>query len=326
MTDKHQKREESPVDKPHDKLIRRLLGNENNARDIIDAYLPKEVKALLDLTYLERQPDTFIDAQHRLHAVDILFKTRCKNTGKEAYIWVLIEQQRDPDIWMPLRMFCYIAVIWDNLRKKNKSRAKSVKIPFIYPLIISNASKPYSHSLTLRDMIEPEEAKPLFDKLFTTPIHMIDLAAITDDEMREKLQEHVRAQALLLSLKHIYDDNLQALLENLLIYSLQALEKMGSGDDVADLLYYIYNEGNLTDPTKFLTFLHQRFSKDVEEKVMTLGQQATYQARQEGINQGLQESALRMIKRNMDIDTIIEITGLSREEIKRLAQKVKRGY
>lgn len=321
MTDKHKKTEESPVDKPHDKLIRRLLGNVNNARDIIDAYLPNEVKTLLDLKNLERQPDTFIDAQHRLHVVDILFKTRCKNTGKEAYIWVLIEQQRDPDIWMPLRMFCYIAVIWDNLRKKTKSRAKAVKIPFIYPLIISNASKPYSHSLTLRDMIEPEEAKPLFDKLFTTPIHMIDLAAITDGEMREKLQEHVRAQALLLSLKHIYDDNLQALLENLLIYSLQALEKMGSGDDVADLLYYIYNEGNLTDPTKFLTFLHQRFSKDVEEKVMTLGQQATYQARQEGLQQGILMTAKNMLAEGTDPVFVAKVTGLPLDVIKKLKEK-----
>lgn len=190
--------EESPVDKPHDKLIRRLLGNERNVQDIIDAFLPKEIKALLDLTFLERQPDTYVDSKHRIHEVDVLFKTRCKNTEEEAYIWILIEQQSEPDVWMPLRMFCYIAVIWDNLRKKTPSRAKTVKIPFIYPLIISNSSKPYPHSLTLRDMVEPKEAQPLFEKLFTTPIQMIDLASITDNEMRDKLQVHVRAQALLL--------------------------------------------------------------------------------------------------------------------------------
>lgn len=222
---------------------------------------------------------------------------------------------------MPLRMFCYIAVIWDNLRKKTLSRAKTVKIPFIYPLIISNSSKPYTHSLTLRDMLEPKEAQPLFDKLFTTPIQMIDLASITDNEMRDKLQKHVRAQALLLSLKHVCDDNLHELLENILLSSLQELERIGAGDDVADLLYYLYNEGNLTDSTKFLAFLHQRFSKDVEDKFMTLGQQAINKALQQGIHQGLQESARGMLKKNMNIDMIAEITGLSIEEIRRLAKK-----
>jgi hypothetical protein len=54
-------------------------------------------------------------------------------------------------------------------------------------------------------MIEPEEAKPLFDKLFKTPLQLIDLAAIADEEFRTKLQDHVRAQALLLSLKHVFD-------------------------------------------------------------------------------------------------------------------------
>lgn len=127
MAKKNKNSNASPVDKPHDRLIRCLLGKESNARDIIAAYLPEDVLAVLDLTYLERQPDTFVDSKHRMHEVDVLFKTRCKNTGKDVFIWILIEQLRKPDSWLPLRIFCYIAAIWDNVRKKSKSSAKSVK-------------------------------------------------------------------------------------------------------------------------------------------------------------------------------------------------------
>ena len=81
------------VDKPHDKLVRRLLSNIATARDLLEVYLPPEVKDLVDLDYLERQPDTFVDAQHRLLEVDVLFKTRCKGTLQDAYIWLLIEQR-----------------------------------------------------------------------------------------------------------------------------------------------------------------------------------------------------------------------------------------
>jgi predicted transposase YdaD len=318
--------EKSPVDHPHDKVVRRLLSNIATAREVLEVYLPPEVRALVDLNHLERQPDTFVDSQHRMHEVDILFKTRCKTTGKDVYIWVLIEQQRDPDVWLPLRSFCYIAVIWDNLRKRYKSRSKSVKIPFIYPLIISNASKPYGHSLTLRDMIEPEEAKPLFDNLFKTPLQLIDLAAIADEEFRTKLQEQVRAQALLLSLKHVFDKDLPNILETLLFSPFKRLDEMGYRDDVADLLYYLYNEGNLTDSAQFWSFLHRKFSPHVEDKVMTLGQQAVQQAEQRALQQGAKENsretALRMLARKCDIELISEVTQLPQDEIKRLARKM----
>jgi predicted transposase/invertase (TIGR01784 family) len=302
-------------------LTRRLLSNEGTARDLLEVYLPLEVRAIVDLTYLERQPDTFVDSQHRLLEVDILFKTRCKKEGNDCYIWLLIEQQRDPDVWLPLRQFCYIGVIWDHIRKASKSRSKSNKLPFIYPLIISNASKPYTHSLTLRDMIEPKEAQSLFDNLFTKPGTLIDLAAIHDEELRTQLQDHVKAQALLLSLKHVFDKDLQEYLETVLLSSFQALDTLGYRDEVADMLYYLYNEGNLTDSDKFWTFLHHKFSKDVEEKVMTLGERAQQQALQQGIQQGVQETALRMLNEKIDITLISKVTNLSPEEIKRLDRK-----
>lgn len=301
---------------PHDKLVRRLLSNITTAREILESYLPTDVKELIDLDYLERQPDTFVDAQHRFLEVDVLFKTRCKATGQDSHIWVLIEQQRQPDVWLSLRLFCYLGIIWDHIRKASKSRAKSVKIPFIYPLVISNASTPYKHSLTLRDMIEPEEAKPLFDKLFNTPSQLIDLAAIPDEKLRSQLQGHVQAQALLLSLKHVFDQNLQDYLETGLLALFQALDQQGYSDEVADLLYYLYNEGNLNNSSHFWSFLHRKFSKEVEEKVMTLGQQAVQQA----VQQESRETALRMLDEKLDIKLISKVTKLSPEEIKLLAK------
>lgn len=309
------------VHQPHDKLVRRLLSNVATARDVLEAYLPDCVKALVDLSFLERQPDTFVDSQHRMKEVDVLFKARCKNSDDDVFIWVLIEQQREPDVWMPLRQFCYIGTIWDSIRKSSKSRSKSNQLPFIYPLVISNASKPYQHSLTLRNMIEPEEAKPLFDALFTTPACLIDLAVIPDEELRVGLQERVRAQALLLSLKHVFDNNLQDYLENVLLSSFSTLDQLGYSDDVADLLYYLYNEGNLVNSNQFWAFLHQRFSKKVEDKVMTLGQQAVQQAFQRGAQQELKETALRMLEKKLDIKLIAEVTKLSLEEIKLLSKK-----
>lgn len=321
MTDKEKKKQSSPVKNPHDTLIKTLLSNIQNAKEIIESFLPAEVRALFDLTYLEKQPDTFIDASHRVHQVDILFKTRCKGTKEDAYIWFLIEQQRKPDVWMPLRVFTYIAVIWDSIRKRTKSRAQSVKIPFIFPMVISNAATSYPYSLNLRDMIEPEAAKLFFDDLFKNPIQLIDLPAIPDKDLRERLQDRVHAEALLLTLKHIYKENFQEYLENVLLHSLRILDAQGYRDEVANLLYYIYNEGRLNDKGQFFAFLHQKFSHDVEEEVMSLGQQAIREASQQAEHNTLQKTALRMLDEKFDIQVISRITHLSPEEIKKLAKK-----
>jgi predicted transposase YdaD len=321
----------SPVDKPHDKLIRRLLSNPASAHELLDAYLPEEVKDLLDLSFLERQPDTFVDSQHRILEVDVLFKTRCKLTLEDSYVWLLIEQQRNPDVWLPLRKFCYIGIIWDHIRKSAQNSTANNKLPFIYPLIISNSSKPYKYSLNLRDMIEPEAAKPLFDKLFTQPIQLIDLAVIPDQELRTKLQKHVSAQALLLSLKHVFDQNLQDTLENILLSLFQQMEKIGYIDEVADMLYYLYNEGNLNNSSQFWMFLHTKFSSNVEEKVMSLGQQAIQQAVQQAVQKAVQQAvhdteqqnsekiALQLLKKKIDINIIAQSTNLSTQKLLKLA-------
>lgn len=95
------------------------------------------------------------------------------------------------------------------------------------------------------------------------------------------------------------------------------LDEMGFKDDVADLLFYLYNEGNLTDPDQFWTFLHHKFSPDIGEKVMTLGQRDKQQAE----HRVLQETARRMLEKKLDITLISEITKLTPKEISQLAKK-----
>lgn len=46
----------------------------------------------------------------------------------QSYIWVLIEQQRDPDVWLLLRQFCYIGIIWDHPEKRSCHLLQSCSI------------------------------------------------------------------------------------------------------------------------------------------------------------------------------------------------------
>lgn len=301
----------STVSQPHDKLVKKLLSNSATARDILNLYLPQEILKLTNLEQLELQRDSFIDDEHRVFAVDLLYKTAIQN--EEGYIWILLEHQSSSDPWMPVRIFKYIGTIWNHLR----TTIKPGKLPFIYPLIIYNGSHRYSNSLNLKEMIYPEASQKLFEDLFNKPFQLVDLSEIQDETLRAYAQRHTKGIALLLTLKHIFDKNLNNVFEKKLLDIYKNLDQSGNRDDLGDMLYYLLNEGNFLNKERFLTLLHEEFSPDVEDKVMTIAQQLKEEGRQEG----LEIVAAKLLQEKADAERISMLTGLTLTRIKEIQQR-----
>lgn len=312
----------SKVHQPHDKLVKKLLSNPAAAKDILSIFLPKEVKSSIDLNYLELQRDSFIDDEHRAFAVDLLYKTIIAN--QEGYLWILVEHQRRDDYWLPVRIFVYIALIWDHIRRTSKN--KESKIPLVYPLIIFNGDKPYSHSLKLEDLIESESSKKLFRNLFTQSFPIIDLPAIKDDALRKHAQSCINGIPLLMTLKHIDEKDIQPVFENFLLEYYKKLDKKGGRDELADLLYYLLNEANFSDKKQFWSIIDQEFSPEVEHKMTTIAQQLKAEGRKEGLEKGIEKGiemgmekvALNLLKKKLDMKLIAETTGFTVEKIRKL--------
>jgi predicted transposase/invertase (TIGR01784 family) len=315
VTSKESKEKTSKVAQPHDRLVKRLLSNPAAAKDILSLYLPEQVLALVDLDHLILQRDSFIDDEHRAFAVDLLYKTTFQ--GEEGYVWLLLEHQRKDDPWLPVRIFKYMAMIWDHIRRTTKTN----KIPLIYPLIIYNGDRPYSHTLTFKDMIEPEASKELFDSFFKTPFCLIDLATIEDEELRKNLQGRVRGVALLMTLKHIFDKNLQILFEQVLVDAYKRLDQSGNRDDVADMLFYLLNEGEFLSEDRFWLIIHQEFSPEVEGKLMAIAQKLEARGIEKGVEKRNIEIAERLLSENAELAFIAKITGLSLAKIEELKKK-----
>jgi predicted transposase/invertase (TIGR01784 family) len=309
--------EPSSIHQPHDKLVKKLLSNPATTRDILSLYLPEEVLAIADLNNLELQRDTFIDDEHRAYAVDLLYKTTLHD--QEGYIWILLEHQRKSDPWMPVRLFKYIAIIWDHLRKTTKSRL----IPLIYPVVIYNGNEPYAHSLNLSDLIEPDTSRKLFGDLFTNPFCLVDLATIPDESLRQSAQTRVKGIALLMALKHVNNRNLQAFFEQTLMKVLKKLDQAGDTDEVVDVLYYLLKESEFLNGEQFWATFHHNFSKEVEGKMTTIAQQIE----ERGIEKGIMQTAKRLLNEKSSLSEVELIawvhrmTGLPIEKIKELQKK-----
>lgn len=306
--------------KAHDHLIKKLLSNPAMAKDILSAYLPIEVRESINLDYLELQRDTFIDDEHREFEVDLLYKTQFN--AEEGYFWILAEHQRNDDPWLPLRIFKYMSLIWDHLRHTSKNK----KLPLVFPFIIYNGDRPYSHSLVFRDLIEPESSRIIFDQFFKTPITIIDLAKIKDQNLQKQAREYVRGITLLLTLKHVYDRHLQHFLEEVLIQFFQQIEDLGYGDDVYNMIYYLLNQNEYLDIRVFFDTFHGKFSPEVEGKIMTAAEQLRQEGKKIGLEEGMIEVeekvkkekvniAKRLLAANTSPSLIEEVTGLSLDEI-----------
>jgi len=303
---------ESFIHQPHDKLFKQSLSNPAAARDILSLYLPPEILSLLDLTRLELQPNSFIDAEHRTNAVDLLYKTRFQN--EEGYIWILLEHQRKSDYWMPARIFKYIAVIWEHVRRNSKTR----NLPFIYPIIIYNGDHPWPHSLNLSDLIQPEAARTMFATLFTKPFHLIDLTSIPDTELKQAARDRIRGTTLLMALKHANDRNFQSYFEQSFIFDIYQLDMAGDSDGVLDIISYLFEVASFGNKKQILLTLNKfRFSKKVEDKMSTMVEYL----REEGRLEATLHLAKRLLKEKNfnqpeEIEWLHRVTGVSVEELK----------
>jgi len=316
-------KQKSSVHQPHDKIVKKMLSNPEIARDILNLYLPRDVLAIIDLGHLELQKDSFIDDEHRAYAADLLYKTSCQN--KDGYIWVLLEHQRESDYWMPLRLFKYMGLIWDHVRKSSQSKY----LPFVYPLVIYNGDSPYTHSRSLIDLIEPEESKSLFSKLFIEPFTLIDLPAIEDESLRKAAQKHLRGIALLISLKHIFDQHLQTVYEQILLNILKKINQSGDASSVSDLLYYMLKEGKYLDKKRFWQSFHNGFSVEVENNMATIAEQIELIGIEKGIEKNKFEVAEKLLSEEMGLSQsdliafVHRMTGLSKDKLKSLQKSIK---
>ncbi len=181
--------------------------------------------------------------------------------------------------------------------------------------------KPYNHSLTLSDLIKPDQSKKIFSTLFTKPFLLIDLTTIEDDTLRNQAQHHIKGVALLMALKHASDRQIEAFFTQVFAKILKQLALEGGTDEVVDVLYYLLKESVFLDKDRFFEiFKFQQFSSEVENKMSTVAQQL----QEEAIEKNKIEIAKQLLNEKIGLSNaelialIKRLTGLPDEKIQKL--------
>lgn len=306
------KRSSTPT--PHDAVFKTFLSHPHTARDFMALHLPPALLAICDLATLRLESGSFIEEDLRPYYSDVLYSL--KTTSGEGYIHVLIEHQSSADRYMAFRLMRYaIAAMQRHLDAGHK------KLPLVIPVLFYQGKRsPYPYSLNwLQLFSEPEQAAVLYSDGFP----LVDITVIPDEE----IMQHRSMAALTLLQKHIRHRDLNELLEALVTLM---LNEFMTGQQVLSLVNYMLQAGETPNADAFIRKLARRVPQH-EDKLMTIAQQLEQKGlemgleigikrgREEGIALGERETRLEiartMLANGMNSSTVIEMTGLSEEDL-----------
>ncbi|MFP5597800.1 Rpn family recombination-promoting nuclease/putative transposase [Kluyvera sp. 142486] len=295
---------------PHDLVFKTFLSTAETARDFIAIHLPPALLRLCCLQTLKLESGSFIEEDLHPYYSDMLYslKTACG----DGYIHVLIEHQSSPDKHMAFRLMRYaIAAMQRHLEAGHNT------LPLVIPILFYHGREsPYPYSMNwLDNFTDPILATHLYSEDFP----LVDITVIPDNE----IMRHRSMAALTLIQKHIRQRDLTQLLDKLAGLLTQ---NHISGQQVIALVNYMLQAGEAQDARTLLYEMAQR-APQYGDELMTLAEQLKQEGRIEGIQQGMQQGiqtgereasrkiARAMLEKGIATADIIEMTGVSAEEL-----------
>ncbi|PCH57557.1 MAG: hypothetical protein COC15_00910 [Legionellales bacterium] len=97
---------------PHDRVCKAALSDIRVAKGILQNYLPEEISKMIAFDTLQITDSSFVGEHMQKLESDILFKADIN--GSSGYIYTLIEHQSTPDKLMPVRLFSYMAAVFEH--------------------------------------------------------------------------------------------------------------------------------------------------------------------------------------------------------------------
>jgi hypothetical protein len=257
----------SVIHHPHDHFFRSAMTNLKVAKEFFEHHLPKAVQEKLDLNTLELQPGTYINKALENTASDVLYKLNYCHKLDWAYLYLLVEHRSSIKHLAPFELWQHIFSIWGEIVKKygNTSRNKKFRLPLIIPLLFHNGPGKYTGAQDIRELIAAP--KDLIESVFLSPIQLIDLHDIKDED----LQERKRAGIMQLCMKHAYDKEMLKSIQRTLEL-IKFSWHNGEENLATDALKYSISEGRTADPKQLVKIL----KAGLIEEESTMGTLADY--------------------------------------------------
>ena len=183
----------APGTLPHDAMNKAAFVHPEMLESLLRFYIEEPFIQDLDLKHIEPLPNEFVTETMRKRYSDCIRKVRWK--GRDAYLLVILEFQSTKDIWIPVRILAYTALLWLDLIN-NKLVTMEEGLPPVFPIVMHSGAETWNHPLSIHALLSPI-AKTLLMYQPNNLALLVDEKTITD----EVLNKNSDFYALYLELK-----------------------------------------------------------------------------------------------------------------------------
>lgn len=294
------------VDKPHDKIFKIVLSEKRQVVGLLNRVL--KLSKELTKEDIEKYSTEHIDYMFQGSESDIVYRM------KEKEIFFLIEHQQKIDYNMPRRILEYEVEIIKEAVKGKKMTKKSHKLPTVIPIVIYTGRGRWNVERYIK---ECQEKLSEADSIKLGEYYVVDVNDYTNEEL-EKSKWFLSKMLLLEKLEKEED------IFNMLSQTIREEDDEENRNMLKRIIAFIlYEKLNSKNRQELLKKIEEGGEKDmVLEVIRKENEKQRREGRKEGRKEGrletLKEFVSNMTKRNMTIDEIQEITGISKDELEQI--------
>ena len=151
--------------RPHDPVYRRIFTHRRIIEEILSRFVVGPWTPKLDLPTLELVPARYVSRFLDQRESDVVWRVRY-GPGEDEwfFVYVLMELQSSVDRFMALRLWTYVSLLYQFLRK-DKKLTPSGLLPPVLSVVLYNGEEPWWAPRSLGELLQPLEglAQPSFE-------------------------------------------------------------------------------------------------------------------------------------------------------------------
>ena len=305
----------------HDGYFKHSVSIPEVANDFLSHYLPRDLRINTNLDSIKQQPTEFISKKLKKNICDVLFSANVND--ETGYFYILAEAQSSLNSWMSLRLLEYMVLICNNHRKKYPN---DKQLPFIYPIVFSNAD----------DISEPRQLIDLFNnpvlakRYLLGPYDYVNFNNISDKSLKEHSISGLFEMALKYKRKISFEELaniVAAIINNLYNISNDESYEDHIDDYVVAFVRYSIGDNEEINIRRLGEILESKLRDDKGEKLMQRIYQEPYEeGKFAGFDLGKAEgfitTAKNMLAQGINANLIAQSTGLFIAEIEKIKSKI----
>lgn len=317
--------------KVHDKLVKNILKDEKELANFIHQFINNEIDITTD--NLIKFTNSYITKKYRAKESDIVYML------KDQDIFFLIEHQSSIDTTMTYRMLNYcIDIINEWCQSKKLKKIK--RYPIVVPIVIYTGDRKWMEP---RNFKEKQVSTCIFENYkINLQYNLVDINQLSDECLIEKqtmfgygmLIEKAKdkrdlIEKLNLIIKKCKDEKQLEELKNIILYALsdalcnieqeELIEKIDEkvGEDMSTLVERLTAENR--------RILNQGIAQGTKAGIQTGIKTGIKTGMKTGMDNGIkkhkEEVVKRMLVMNFEENVILEVSGVTKEELEEIKAK-----